>query len=470
MCKPFTDWKRILGIVLIFGILLLPSSGLTESLKDGVILRDNADVILRDGSVVECRRIVWLVSTADYVQCDKRDHAVEIKLEDMDFEKTFGPALAREYAEIKDDLAHDHAKSRRRMEADKVTHEFSTEQTMVDSSVEALQTSETYTGTGIFPGYKSGIVSVRILYNNSPASRAGVRLGDRIISINDETDFRDMLAVASTLSPGKHNPSFAEKTIKLTVLSNNRPFTFTLRSEIMPLEPSMLPQSDIPPGKVLSVTENPRRLVSSYTPADGIVGNDTFYVVKGSLFLGKARFSNYENDRALFEFTGKATPSELTGSNLHLFMSVKDFNDYKKHPSLESPEEYKARRAEKNAKIAAKKPGELKEYEKIYEKYERLGLQKNWGEVISHEPGQMKITVKVRVGSTKRPLPMTRPNYMDWEVTDYYKNIDIYYQRQTPTLPLGILSEIERRDTIRFFYDEKNGKYHAAFIEYIIKD
>ena len=122
MTSLFTHGKRFAGVVLFFLILMPAPRGFAESLKDGVILRDNAKVFLKDGSVVACHRIVWLVSAADYVQCDKGDHAVEVKLDDLDFEKTFGQALAREYAAMKGDLAEEHEESRRREEAETITY------------------------------------------------------------------------------------------------------------------------------------------------------------------------------------------------------------------------------------------------------------------------------------------------------------------------------------------------------------
>ena len=128
MPKLFISWNRIVGIVLVSGMLLLPSLGFAESLKDGIIMRDNAEVFLKDGSVVKCQRIVWLVSAADFIQCDQGDHAVEIKLEDLNFEKTFGPELAREYAAMKGELADAHEESRQKQEANKVVYETQQEQ------------------------------------------------------------------------------------------------------------------------------------------------------------------------------------------------------------------------------------------------------------------------------------------------------------------------------------------------------
>ncbi len=37
MQKPFIPWTRIAGIVIVFGMLLFPSLGRAESLKDGII-------------------------------------------------------------------------------------------------------------------------------------------------------------------------------------------------------------------------------------------------------------------------------------------------------------------------------------------------------------------------------------------------------------------------------------------------
>lgn len=129
MQRPFVHWIRIAGIVIVSGTLLFPSLGWAESLKDGIIMRDDAKVFLKNGSVVACSRIVWLVSAADFIQCDKGDHAVEIKLEDLHFEKTFGPELAGEYAAMKGDLADSHEKSRAEQEANKVTYESPAEAT-----------------------------------------------------------------------------------------------------------------------------------------------------------------------------------------------------------------------------------------------------------------------------------------------------------------------------------------------------
>jgi HEAT repeat protein len=121
-----THWKRMADLVLVACLLLLPTLGFAESLKDGVILRNDTDVILKDGSAVKCQRILWLSLAADFVQCNKGDHAVEIKLKDLDFEKTFGPELAREYAAMKGELVESHEEGRRKMEANKVTYESST--------------------------------------------------------------------------------------------------------------------------------------------------------------------------------------------------------------------------------------------------------------------------------------------------------------------------------------------------------
>lgn len=128
MIRPGTLWKTIGGFTLVSCMLLFPCPGSAESLEDGVILRDKAGAFLKDGTLVECRRIVWIVSAADFIQCDKKDHALEIKLEDLDFEKTFGPELAKEYAAMKGDLADAHERSRQEREASTISYESPMEQ------------------------------------------------------------------------------------------------------------------------------------------------------------------------------------------------------------------------------------------------------------------------------------------------------------------------------------------------------
>ena len=117
----FSALKCIFRIMIFTTLsIVIPSVGFSESLQDDIIMRENGTIFLKDGSCMECKSFWWLVSAADFVQCDKGDHAVDVRLEEIDFEKTFGPDLAREYSAMKKDLAASHEKGRRERKTDVV--------------------------------------------------------------------------------------------------------------------------------------------------------------------------------------------------------------------------------------------------------------------------------------------------------------------------------------------------------------
>jgi hypothetical protein len=144
MRRPCSVLKWITATwILSFAVLMLPSLGLGESLEDGMIMRENASIFLKDGSCIECNRFWWLVSAADFVQCDKGGRAFEVKLEKIDFEKTFGPSLAQEYAAMKEDLAASHEKNRQGRKNDTVTTRIPAEKTENEKGKEQETKQET---------------------------------------------------------------------------------------------------------------------------------------------------------------------------------------------------------------------------------------------------------------------------------------------------------------------------------------
>ena len=144
MPRIFSDLKYTFRIMILTMLtIMIPSVGFSESLEDDIIMRENGTIFLKDGSCMECKSFWWLVSAADFVQCDKGDHAVDVKLEDIDFEKTFGPDLAREYSASKEELAATHEKSRRERKTDVVA----TKSPMESETVQGPAPQESYQGT-----------------------------------------------------------------------------------------------------------------------------------------------------------------------------------------------------------------------------------------------------------------------------------------------------------------------------------
>jgi hypothetical protein len=146
MQKPCFQLKWITRIWIIFACtLLLPAMGFAESLEDGMIMRENAKIFMKDGSAIECARFWWIVSAEDIIQCDKGDHADEIKLKDVDFEKTFGKDLAREYAEMKGELAASQEKSKQGRKTERVVSSLPSELHKDESTPSSEKEKETKT-------------------------------------------------------------------------------------------------------------------------------------------------------------------------------------------------------------------------------------------------------------------------------------------------------------------------------------
>ena len=96
-------------------VLLMSTVSFAESLGEGLITRENSPIYLKDGSVIECKRFWWFVFTADFIQCDKGGICKEIKIGDVDIEKTFGPEIAKEYKASKSQLKDEYEKKKEKM-------------------------------------------------------------------------------------------------------------------------------------------------------------------------------------------------------------------------------------------------------------------------------------------------------------------------------------------------------------------
>ena len=95
-----------------------PQLCFSESIQDGLLIRENAPITLKDGSVIECERFYWLVLSAGYIQCDKGGRSSEITIDKVDIEKTFGPEIAKEYSEAEEELKKEYEKDKKKKEED----------------------------------------------------------------------------------------------------------------------------------------------------------------------------------------------------------------------------------------------------------------------------------------------------------------------------------------------------------------
>gem|GEM_PF-7017173 len=116
-------WMFLSCLVLMVSMLNTPS--FAESIEDGYIARKETSVILKDGSAVKCNSILWLTKSADFIQCDKDGACTEIKIDQVDMEKTFGPEIAKEYSDSRPELKNEYAKEKEKMKERVVSYENS---------------------------------------------------------------------------------------------------------------------------------------------------------------------------------------------------------------------------------------------------------------------------------------------------------------------------------------------------------
>jgi carboxyl-terminal processing protease len=93
--------------------------------------------------------------------------------------------------------------------------------------------SGSFVGLGMDVELKEGFLTVTEVYKDSPAFKAGIRLGDRILEIEGESTKNMGLAEALSRMSGPQDTS-----ITLSVLRNGEVMSFTLKRERIELEPA----------------------------------------------------------------------------------------------------------------------------------------------------------------------------------------------------------------------------------------
>ncbi len=315
--------------------------------------------------------------------------------------------------------------------------------------------AETYTGTGIYPGFRDGYITVRVLYNNSPASSAGVRVGDRILLINDRMDFIRMnpRQIATLLNPPLGS------SVKITVKRNGGVKDFIVKSASMNLDASTLPDSDIGRGRVASVGHG-SFFISSFTARDQIRADDMFYVTHGSRILGTANARGLNEGKVMMRFTGDADSlRDLSRATLLFYQPagfIGDYSDKLKNPALDLP-------PDRGGIAASSKPGIQPGEDRLVQEYSnRKDMKQAIGKVVRHDRKNRTITLEVVVGATSLAVPGTSPKT---QVITRYKNITVHYQGTVPVVPKVPVARISQNQRIKYFYQERGGKTYATLLQ-----
>jgi len=123
---PVMKFNKVVFLAVSIVFLSLHASNVfSESLEEGLLTRTESPAVLKNGTVVPCNSILWLTKAADFLQCDQGGTCKEIKIEDVNLEKTFGPDIAREYEASKAHLEDAYAKEKKKRQENTISYENS---------------------------------------------------------------------------------------------------------------------------------------------------------------------------------------------------------------------------------------------------------------------------------------------------------------------------------------------------------
>jgi len=107
----------------VFGVCLVAPLCSAESIEDGYLMRNDAPVVLKSGGRIQCESFLWLTKSADFIQCNRADGAVEIQIDQVDMEKTFGPEIAEEFKKSRSRLKESYSEEKKKMEENVISIE-----------------------------------------------------------------------------------------------------------------------------------------------------------------------------------------------------------------------------------------------------------------------------------------------------------------------------------------------------------
>lgn len=289
----------------------------------------------------------------------------------------------------------------------------------------------TYTGTGIIPGIKRGTFIVQGVYPGSPAYKAGIRPGDKIVNISTAPGgrTRSLGMMKRYLNP------LGNRKVKVTIDRGGKARKFTLTSATFPISYRNTPRGDIYRGRIREVDR--AFLISDLRQSKCKAGN-CFYIIDGSKCTGIASIHGWKDGKCqmMLRHDPSIKKEDLVGAQLYFF-------------------DHGVRQMSTKAKLA-EDPKLARIDDRMYHEYKnRRDLKRDAGKVISHNSRTRRIVVEV----TTR-MSSTTPN----TVTRYYKYFPIYYQATTPSIPKRVISKIKAGDYIGFFYKKTGGKNRAKLI------
>ncbi len=320
----------------------------------------------------------------------------------------------------------------------------------------AEPSAKVYTGCGIILDIENGQFVVAGLLGESPASRAGVRQGDVISSVQkwrgsldpgDRVSYEEMY---NALNPPNSNIE-----IKIKVLRDGQAKDFTLKSARVPITTRSAPKSSYPNGKLVFVNGIAQ---ATFPDAGRFRVGDSFYVFKSGKHIGTATLTAREGDK--FTAIAQVNPQEKSGSSQLSFLK----HDFATADAITRQAPPRGSDTALLATLAGDQgPAAMSadEQERVFQSYKaRADLQSGAGSVIAHKPAENLFLVKVPTGTG---------SVSPGGSTMTYENVFVYYTSTTRFMPIQGPEQIRAGETIGFFYQKRGERYYAELIHLLGK-
>ncbi len=313
-------------------------------------------------------------------------------------------------------------------------------------------------GTGIvttaLSNYAGDYFCVLNLFQNAPARHAGVKIGDRIVSVNGKSAeaFGGTLALDKALNPPAGN------TVRLQVERMGRivedprkSLDFELQSQVLDLGLMNIPDLGFPLVRVLS----PGALHAYGTTlrsSDPVRQGDQFFVFRQGRCLGTGSIWA-EGESFYFRFNhppGSSDVSSLEGTQLVFH-----------RPGNQSFH------ASQTTQRTWPEPPPQPRPDPLYVSYsQRSDLESLLGQVLSHDPKgrvlALKVVKDVRSAPLSGPPPPGGGHYA--MVTTRYEHLTVHYPSRVDAIPKDAPDRIERDDYVGVYFKKKGDEIHALMI------
>lgn len=197
-------------------------------------------------------------------------------------------------------------------------------------------------GTGIILGVENKEPVVIGVFPDSPAGKAGIKPGDKVVEFNifrffEKADVQNSsnLQRALTDKPGRK--------IGLRLKRGSQNIELSLPTAEFPVNRGNIPRSGFKGGKITGVKN--RQGTTSFTAGDGIEWGDKFLAFKGAEYLGQASVTEINPDSSRIKFIGNLNNIDVEKfNNADLYLmetSPRHFNKYPKPPRISDHPTYK---------------------------------------------------------------------------------------------------------------------------------